>query len=153
MAPWFPLLLTARDAVEDRVAGLNAGADDYLVKPFALPELVARVQSLCRRGYQREEPVLRCGTLTLDTLSRSASSGGQDIPLAPREYAVLEYLLRRSGEVISRREIEEHIYDANAEQFSNVVDTLIYALRKKLPVGPTAPQILTRRGQGYVLEG
>ena len=100
---------------------------------------------------KREETVLRCGSLSLDTLKRSASCDDQDIPLAPREYAVLEYLLRRSGEVVSRREIEAHIYDAEAEPFSNVVDTVIYALRKKLPGGSDGPLIQTRRGQGYVV--
>lgn len=147
------LLLTARDAVEDRVVGLNAGADDYLIKPFALVELVARVQALCRRGYRKPDPVLRCGGLEVDTVARAVRCGGVAVTLTPREYAVIEYLARRRGEVVTRAEIEAHVYDGVAELMSNVVDSTVYALRKKLAPIPGAPSLATRRGLGYVLDG
>jgi len=147
------LLLTARDAVEDRVAGLNAGADDYLVKPFELAELVARVQALCRRQYRRKDPVLRIGDVAIDTVGRSVTCAGTPLDLAPREYGVLEYLARRPGEVVARSEIEAHIYDADSEVMSNVVDTVICALRRKLAAAGGGAPIRTRRGQGYQLDG
>lgn len=141
------LILTALDAVPDRVEGLRAGADDYLVKPFALEELQARVDALCRRAYGVKRAVLRVGPLALDTASRQASVDGAGLDLSPREFALLEYLARREGEVVTRTEIEAHIYDEHVDPLSNVVDSAICLLRKKLG----APLIQTRRGQGYVL--
>jgi len=147
------LLLTARDTVADRVAGLRAGADDYLVKPFALEELLARVEALCRRAYGNKPARLIIADLEIDTLARQAKRGGQVVGLTAREYLLLEYLAQRRGEVVSRREIEEHIYDVQVDPMSNVVDSAVCSVRKKLGVGPdAAPLIHTRRGLGYVLE-
>ena len=146
------LLLTARDAVSDRVLGLQAGADDYLPKPFALEELLARVQALCRRKYGSRNPRLILADLLLDTGSRTVSRGGVPVDLTAREYAILEYLMHRKGEVVSRTEIESHVYDDLASPLSNVVDSAICVLRSKLSVGANpVPLIHTRRGQGYIL--
>jgi DNA-binding response OmpR family regulator len=146
------LLLTARDAVEDRVKGLRAGADDYLVKPFAIEELIARVEALTRRAYGQKSPVLRIGELEIDTQGRTVHNAGAAVALTAREYAVLEYLARRRGQVVTRTEIEAHVYDQNAEPMSNVVDAAIYGLRRKLDRPGRESLIQTRRGMGYVLE-
>jgi DNA-binding response OmpR family regulator len=146
------LVLTAKDSVEDRVRGLSEGADDYLIKPFAFEELVARVQALARRRHGTKNPKLTCGDLTIDTAAREASRGGRPIELSPREYALLEYLALRHGSVVSRTEIEAHIYDERAEPMSNVVDATVYALRKKIdPPEAAGSLIRTRRGMGYEL--
>jgi len=146
------LLLTAKDTVTDRVNGLRAGGDDYLVKPFALEELLARIEALCRRAYGQKTPALEIGDLVLDTSSRLVRRAGHPIELTAREYLLLEYLARRRGEVVSRTEIENHIYDGQVDPISNVVDSTICGLRKKIaPNGETA-LIHTRRGMGYVLE-
>lgn len=142
------LLLTARDTVADRVEGLRQGADDYLVKPFALEELLARVQALCRRAYGAKTPALRIGQLELDFSARRLRREGTDIELTAREWRLLEYLALRRGQVVPRIEIEAHIYDEFVEPMSNVVDAAIYALRRKIG----AELIHTRRGLGYVLE-
>jgi DNA-binding response OmpR family regulator len=146
------LLLTARDTVADRVNGLRRGADDYLVKPFALEELLARVEALCRRRYDKKDTRLTVGDLQIDTLARQVSRAGRPVDLTAREYGLLEYLVRRRGEVVSRPEIEEHIYDGNVDPMSNVVDSAICMLRKKLSAETSLPLIHTRRGQGYVVE-
>jgi DNA-binding response OmpR family regulator len=146
------LLLTARDSVEDRVHGLQAGADDYLVKPFALEELLARVQALCRRGYGDKQTELSVGDLRLDTAARRATRAGVPVELTRREYQLLEYLARRNGQVVSRTEIEEHIYDDLVNPMSNVVDSAICALRRKLGSSGLQAIIHTRRGAGYVLQ-
>ncbi len=146
------LLLTARDTVNDRVQGLQAGADDYLVKPFALEELLARVQALCRRAYGTKQPRLTIADLEIDPLARAVQRAGLAIELTAREYLLLEYLAHRQGEVVSRPEIEEHIYDGQVDPMSNVVDSAICGLRKKLGVAGAAALIHTRRGLGYVLE-
>jgi DNA-binding response OmpR family regulator len=145
------LLLTARDTVPDRVQGLQAGADDYLVKPFALEELLARVQALGRRAYGTKQPQLRIGELEIDTVARCARRAGQIVDLTAREYLLLEYLARRRGEVVSRAEIEAHIYDEQVDPMSNVVDSAVCSLRKKLGAAGEPALIHTRRGLGYVL--
>ena len=150
--PVHVLLLTARDTVADRVSGLQAGADDYLVKPFALEELLARVQALCRRAYGTKRPRLSIGDLEIDPLARTARRAGRPVELTAREYQLLEYLASRQGEVVSRADIEAHIYDGQVDPMSNVVDSAICNVRKKLAVtAGSAPLIHTRRGLGYVL--
>ena len=147
------LILTARDTVNDRVVGLEAGADDYLVKPFALEELLARVQALCRRSYQSKNPEITIIDLQINTTARTAARQGKPLDLTQREFMLLEYLARRRGEVVSRTEIEAHLYPDTAELMSNVVDSAICTLRKKISLPGTVPLIHTRRGMGYVLEG
>jgi len=141
------LILTARDAVQDRVKGLDAGADDYLVKPFAMDELLSRIRALVRRGYKQKDPVIRIADIAIDTAARSVQRDGEAVDLTAREYALLEYLAMRQGQVVSRAEIWEHVYDFNSDATSNVVDVYIGYLRRK--VG--SELIQTRRGQGYVL--
>jgi DNA-binding response OmpR family regulator len=134
------------------VRGLNTGADDYLVKPFELRELLARVHALCRRKYHQYDHRLQVGDLVLDREARTVVRGDGTIALQPREYALLEYLMLRPGQVVSRTEIEQQIYDDLDAPMSNAVDSAVCALRKKLAVSPGArPLIHTRRGQGYVL--
>jgi DNA-binding response OmpR family regulator len=145
------LLLTARDAIGDRVRGLDSGADDYVTKPFALEELLARVQALGRRAYGTKQTRLTFGGLEIDLRMRSVSMGGRPIDLTAREYNLLEYLARRGGEVVSRQEIEAHIYENQVDPMSNVVDSTVCALRKKIG-SPSAPSpIQTRRGMGYLI--
>lgn len=145
------LFLTARDTVEDRVKGLNLGADDYLVKPFSFDELLARVRAIIRRGHNRPSQSLRIADLEIDTAAKSVQRGGKAITLSAREYALLEYLALRSGEVVSRSEIWEHLYDQNDETVSNVVDVYIGYLRSKIDRDQDVKLIHTRRGMGYVL--
>jgi len=145
------LLLTARDTVADRVQGLHAGADDYLVKPFALEELLARVHALCRRAYDSKHSRVIVGDLEIDTATRTVTRAGHPLTLQAREYALTEYLARRAGHVVSRTEIEAHIYDGDAGLMSNVVDSAICALRRKLHAANPEPIIHTRRGLGYVM--
>lgn len=146
------LLLTARDGVEDRVRGLNAGADDYLVKPFALEELLARAHALCRRKYRKATAQLKTDNLVIDTVAKKVWADEVEITLNPREYALLEFLALRQGEVVSRREIEEHIYDGQVDPLSNVVNSSVCVLRRILSEAHALPKILTRRGLGYVFE-
>ncbi|HMB94857.1 MAG TPA: response regulator transcription factor [Tepidisphaeraceae bacterium] len=145
------LLLTARDTVHDRVVGLRAGADDYLVKPFAFEELVARVETLARRQNHNKQSRIHVGDLEIDTSAKSVSRNGVPIALRPREYILLEFLAFRRGQVVSRTEIEAHIYDMASDPMSNVVDSAVCALRRKIdpPDGPSL--IRTRRGFGYIL--
>ena len=144
-------MLTARHEVADRVAGLDAGADDYLVKPFAWDELLARVRALIRRHHAKPSPTLSVADLKVDTACKSVTRGGRHVPLSAREYGLLEYLVLRQGEVVSRSEIWAHLYDQNDETGSNVVDVYVGYLRNKLDRGPGPKLIHTRRGLGYVL--
>lgn len=146
------LLLTAKDTVDDRVHGLELGADDYLVKPFAFEELVARVHALARRKYGNKSAEIAIGPLTVDTVKRLAFREGHPIALRPREFALLELLAHRHGDVVSRAEIEHHIYDDLAEPLSNVVDSAVCILRKKIDPPGAPSMIQTRRGMGYVLQ-
>jgi len=146
------LVLTARDSVDDRVRGLDLGADDYLVKPFALAELLARVKALVRRRYDARSPVITVGDLEVDTAQQRVRRGGEPIELSAREYALLEYLAVRAGQLVTRTDIWEHVYDFHSEAVSNVVDVYIGYLRRKLEHGGRPRLIQTRRGQGYVLE-
>lgn len=145
------LVISARDSVEQRIEGLDAGADDYLVKPFALAEMVARVRALIRRRYNRESSQLVIGDLRLDTVSRSVSRSGETLTLTPREYALLEYLAHRAGEPVTRTDIWEHVYEDHEGGSSNTVDVYIGYLRRKLNSGGRAELIHTRRGVGYML--
>jgi two-component system, OmpR family, response regulator len=145
------LVLTARGTVPDRVLGLRRGADDYLVKPFAVDELLARIEALGRRGPRRPA-ALAVGPLRVDIAAKKVTRDGVAVTLAPREYAVLECLAQRTGTVVSRSEIEARIYDEMAEPMSNVVDAAVCALRRKLDQPGRPSLIKTRRGMGYVLE-
>jgi len=145
------LILTAKDTVKDRVRGLDLGADDYLVKPFDFKELLARVRALVRRKYEAKSPAIRVGDLEIDTRTRSVRRAGRPVVLTAREYAVLEFLALRAGQVVTRTELWEHLYAFDAEPESNVVDVYIGRLRKRLE-GMKGPRLIhTRRGLGYVL--
>jgi DNA-binding response OmpR family regulator len=145
------LILTARDAVDDRVKGLDLGADDYLVKPFAFEELMARVRALLRRAYQERTPTIIIADLELDTVKKEVRRGGTLIELTPREYALLEYMAFRQGEVVTRTDVWEHVYDFRSEATSNVVDVYIGYLRRKIDRDFDPRLIHTRRGMGYWL--
>ncbi len=146
------LVLTARDKIDDRVRGLDLGADDYLIKPFAFEELLARVRALQRRRYRQTSPVIRVGDLEVDTSARVVRLCGVAVELTAREYGILEVLAVRKGQVVTRDEIWDRIYDFAAERNSNVVDVYIGYLRKKLSREGSPVPIRTKRGLGYVLE-
>ena len=145
------LLLTARDQLDDKITGLDAGADDYLVKPFAFPELIARLRAVMRRRYGQRSNVIQVGGLMIDTAARTVTCRGNVVPLSAREYAVLEYLTCRRGQIVSRGDIWEHVYDFASEPSSNVVDVYIGYLRKKIDHGQGEKVIRTHRGLGYSL--
>ncbi|MEN6427892.1 MAG: response regulator transcription factor [Phycisphaerales bacterium] len=146
------LILTARDTTQDIIEGLDSGSDDYMTKPFEMGELLARCKALVRRTYDRPNPVVCVGKLSLDTSSRIVALRGQRIPLRAMEYRLLEYLMLRAGQIVSKEEIVEHLYDFNEENFSNVIEVYISLLRKKLDVDSAQVSIRTIRGQGYVIE-
>jgi len=146
------LLLTARDTVEDKVQGLDAGADDYLTKPFAFAELLARVRALLRRRADARSPQLQLADLVLDPATRSVTRGGQPITLTNREFALLEYFLRNAGRVLSRAMIAEHVWDYDFDSGTNVIDVYVNYLRKKLDAGRESKLLHTVRGAGYVLK-
>ena len=145
------LMLTARDAVEWRVAGLDAGADDYLTKPFAFDELLARVRALGRRMPTIRPDVIEVGDLVIDTRAKSVARNSQSIELTAKEYALLEFMAQRQGAVVSRAEIAEHVWDDTFDPFSNLIEVYVQRLRRKTEANGGARLIYTRRGQGYVL--
>ena len=147
------LILTAKDTVEDRVTGLDSGADDYLVKPFAFDELLARIQALLRRSYGIKTPNLCFGDLEINLAGRVVTRSGNALDLRPREHALLEYLALRKDEVVPRTDIERHIYDERVDPLSNVVDSAICSLRKIIDVPDHPSLIQTRRGMGYMFSG
>jgi DNA-binding response OmpR family regulator len=147
------IILTARDTVEDRVKGLRAGADDYLVKPFAFDELLARIEALVRRRHGVKSSRVTVGPIEIDAGSRTVYLRGKPVPLTPREFSILQYLVARRGRVVSRTEVEAHIYDGRAEPMSNVIDSAICAIRRRIDEAGKPSLIATRRGLGYILGG
>ena len=147
------LVLTALDAVDETVRGLNTGADDYMTKPSRFEELLARVRALLRRKYQRKNPRLFVADLEIDTVARNVRRCGKDVPLRPKEYALLEFLAHHAGEVVPRSTIWEHLYDWQDESVSNTIDVFISRLRKKIDRPGLPPLIHTVRGAGYQLKG
>ncbi len=147
------LLLTVRAAIEDKVLGLDAGADDYLTKPFAFQELVARVRALLRRGTEGNRPTLQVLDLTLDPATRKVTRGGRQIELTPREFALLDYFMRNPGRVLTRTMIAEHVWDYDFDSMTNIIDVYVNYLRKKIDSGEESKLIHTVRGAGYVLKG
>lgn len=147
------LVLTAKDALDDKVKGLDIGADDYLTKPFQLEELMARLRALIRRTHQVKDPIIRVHDLELDTAARTVRRSGQSIHLTPREFALLQFLAYHRGKVVTRTMIWEHLYDEYDENTSNVVDVYIRYLRTKIDKGFEMPLIMTRWGEGYMLRG
>jgi len=150
---WAPvLMLTARDAVEDRIRGLDAGADDYLVKPFAFGELLARLRALVRRGVFERPAAITVGDVALDPAAHTVTRDGRPVDLSVREFSLLEFLMRHAGEVVSRTRILEQVWDVNYDSFSNVVDVYVGYLRRKLEQPFGRSFIRTVRGVGYVVE-
>ena len=143
------LMLTARDGVEDRIKGLDEGADDYLTKPFEFGELLARLRALLRRSSQLRPPQINVADLVIDAAAQSASRAGRSISLTTKEFALLEYLARNAGRVIGRAEIAEHVWDETFDPFSNLIEVYVNRLRGKIDSGFAAPLIHTRRGAGY----
>ena len=146
------LMLTARDAVDDRIAGLDSGADDYLTKPFEFGELLARLRALLRRPNELRSPQIVVGDLTLDTASQTAKRGPRTISLTAKEYALLEFLARNAGRVVGRSEIAEHVWDETFDPFSNLIEVYVNRLRRKLGDDDKKPLLQTRRGSGYILD-
>jgi two-component system copper resistance phosphate regulon response regulator CusR len=145
------LMLTARDAVEDRIQGLDLGADDYLTKPFEFGELLARLRALLRRGTELRPGFITIANLTLDTRGQQARRGGKVLNLTAKEYALLDYLVRNAGRVIGREEIAKHVWDESFDPFSNLIEVYINRLRRKVDGAADSPLIHTKRGAGYVL--
>lgn len=147
------LMLTARDSIEDRVSGLDHGADDYLTKPFEFRELLARLRALLRRTTEFHPPKVAVGDLILDTAVQSATRGGHAISLTHKEYALLEYLVRNAGRVVSRADIAEHVWDETFDPFSNLIEVYVNRLRRKIDPDGRSELLQTRRGAGYILMG
>ena len=145
------LMLTARDAVEDRILGLDHGADDYLTKPFEFRELLARLRALLRRSGELRPAKIAISDLLLDTGAQTASRGGRAISLTTKEYALLEFLARNAGRVVGRAEIAEHVWDETFDPFSNLIEVYINRVRRKIDADSPKPLLQTRRGAGYVL--
>src|SRR6201989_145424 len=145
------IMLTARDAVPDRVAGLDSGADDYLTKPFEVAELLARLRALLRRGRAVRPALVNVADLRIDTRAHAVTRAGRQIELTAKEYALLEYLARERGRVLTRAEIAEHVWDENFDPLSNLIDVNINRPRRKIDDGFASPLIHTRRGEGYML--
>ncbi len=145
------LLLTARDTLEDRIAGLDHGADDYLTKPFEYRELLARIRALLRRGVASYVETIDVGDLHLDLKSRSVTRADQPIELTAKEYAVLEYLARHRNELVTREHLSEHAWDESYDPFSNLIEVYVLRLRRKIDAGHAVKLIRTRRGEGYML--
>ncbi|MDO5116317.1 MAG: response regulator transcription factor [Synergistaceae bacterium] len=146
------LFLTALDAVEDRVRGLDIGADDYLIKPFAFPELLARLRSLTRKYAREKSPLLKAGALTLDSAARRVERGGEEIALSAKEFAILEFMMRNKGIALSREQIENNVWNYGYEGGSNVVDVYISYLRRKIDDGFESKLLHTVRGVGWMLK-
>jgi len=146
------LMLTARDVVHDRIAGLDSGADDYLTKPYAFHELLARVRAITRRGPAFSSDIVSVSDLTLDRKTRKVTRAGSVIELTAKEYALLEYLMRRANEVVGRADIAEHVWDENFDSFSNLIEVYIQRLRRKIDDNHELKLLRTKRGEGYVLE-
>ncbi|MBI4688064.1 MAG: response regulator transcription factor [Nitrospirae bacterium] len=147
------LMITSRGEIEDRIKGLNIGADDYIVKPFDFSEVLARLRSVIRRSKSKPSPLITIDNLTIDTNSRTVKRSGMEIKLSATEYSILEYLALNSGQVISRTELTEHIYDNEFDLDSNVIDVYINYLRNKIDKGFNKQLIHTVRGAGYILKG
>lgn len=147
------LILTACDTPSDVVKGLDCGSDDYLTKPFDIGEFVARCKALIRRSYGKANPIMTIGPLIMDTLTRKVTINGKHIILSSMEYHTLEYLALRAGQVVSKEELLEHLYDFNWERFSNVIEVYVSTLRKKIDPQKKYNLIKTLRGQGYLIEG
>jgi len=145
------LMLTARDAVEDRINGLDSGADDYLTKPFEFRELLARLRALLRRSGELRPAKIAVADLVLDTAAQTVSRNGQTVPLTAKEYALLEFLARNAGRVVGRAEIAEHVWDETFDPFSNLIEVYINRVRRKIDADSAKPLLQTRRGAGYLL--
>ena len=146
-------MLTAQDQVWNRIQGLDSGADDYLTKPFDFGELSARIRALLRRGPALQNPVIQVGDLAIDTRNRTVRRGSHQVDLTAKEYALLEYLTRRQGEVVGRADISEHVWDESYDAFSNLIEVYIQRLRRKIDTPGEVRLIHTRRGEGYCLGG
>ena len=146
------LMLTARAAIDDRITGLDAGADDYLTKPFSFRELLARIHALLRRDAQLRPDVLEIGDLVLDSVSHRVARANREVQLTAKEYALLEYLARRAGQLVSRAEIAAHVWDDTFDPFSNTIEVYMNRLRKKIDGSHEVKLLHTRRGEGYTLE-
>lgn len=145
------LMLTARDAVDDRVAGLDSGADDYLTKPFDFKELLARLRALSRRSTEIRPEVIQVADLTLNPENHAISRAGRSISVTAKEYALLEFLMLNQNRVVNREQIAQHVWDENFDPFSNIIDVYVRRLRTKIDAGFAEPLIHTRRGEGYIL--
>jgi len=145
------IMLTARDAVDDRIRGLDIGADDYLTKPFEFHELLARMRALLRRGQVLKSEIIKVADLVIDTRLRIVKRNGRQIEMTAKEYSLIEYLARHTGEVVCRAEISEHVWDESFDPFSNLIEVYVQRLRRKIDDGHLLKLIRTRRGEGYIL--